>query len=137
MTNHGTWSRQGVVRRKPAEKADVFVAISDTERLEWRAQRNRRGLSTRALAKLAGTSNGTITNIETAAQRQAKRTVYMGIVRALYDVSAVEAAERAAEAIARNDAAYKRLVAAISGLPIEQVESLALGVETGRKLSGS
>jgi len=115
------------------EQKDPLITISEDERKEWKKLREAKKLSTRALAGIAKVSNATITNIEVGTQRQAKRSVYVAIYRALHRTTENAAEALADEAIERNDAAIKRLVRAIAALPVEQVEAIALGVESTTK----
>jgi DNA-binding XRE family transcriptional regulator len=117
-----------------ASESEPPIVISDDERIEFRKRRDALELSTRALAKLVKTSNGTITNIESGDQVTAKRSLYVSLVRVLFRASSNQAEEMADEAIERSNAAIKRLSRALAGLTSEQIESMAVGAESiGRK----
>jgi transcriptional regulator with XRE-family HTH domain len=119
---------------RSSDESDPPIVISDSERVDFRKRRDALGLSTRALAKLAKTSNGTITNIENGDQTTAKRSLYVSLVRVLFRASSNEAEEKADEAIERSNAAVKRLSRALAGLTADQIESMAVGAESiGKK----
>jgi predicted transcriptional regulator len=129
VTNHVAWLHQDV-----ASESEPPIVISDDERIEFRKRRDALELSTRALAKLVKTSNGTITNIESGDQVTAKRSLYVSLVRVLFRASSNQAEEMADEAIERSNAAIKRLSRALAGLTPEQIESMAVGAESiGKK----
>jgi transcriptional regulator with XRE-family HTH domain len=64
-----------------------LISLTAKERADLKAKREAKGFTTRELAARAGTTQGTISNVETGRHPQVRRGVYARIRRALRDQS--------------------------------------------------
>lgn len=117
----------------PAEPTDPLVKVSNAERKAWKRQREKRELTTRQLAALAGTSNGTISNIERGKHRQIKRSLYISLVRALFRPTPEAVADLADQALERSHRLVRRLAQISVVLDDDELEDWASLMENRAK----
>jgi len=121
-------------REKPAKSevtaTDLPVLIGPKERESWKAARERMGLNARDFARLAHTTHGTVSNIESGVQPTLKRSAYISYVRAVNrKLTAAEAAKIADQEIKLTKALVSRIATAIARLDNGGLERAAAMLE--------
>lgn len=110
---------------QPERDVDPLIRVTPEVRRLWKQRREADlGLTTRALASLAGTTHGTISNYESGKQPQLVMSIYIGVLRVLARMTRAEAHAEVSDLLRRQQRQYREAARLISRLNEDQLEML-------------